>query len=1360
MNIWKRIFGKGDDKHQQSSPPPKSGSHIELSQFPLTPPSDIPPSDPSDESSKEDRAIRVFISSTFRDMMRERDLLVKQVFPALRRICAKRFVTFTEVDLRWGITEEQSAEGKVLPLCLAEIERSRPYFIGLLGERYGWIPDAIPTDVIEKEPWLKEHLYGRKSVTELEILHGVLNNPKMHHHAFFYFRDPAYVADTLLTEEERREMVERDIPAEVEKLGSEEAHRRTEERKGKLTALKQQIRDSKLPLVEPYENPEALAKIIEDQFRALIDRIYPEEDVPDELDRERLAHEAHAKNKLFACIERPAHLAAINNFAEVQEHDGRGLVVTGESGSGKTVLLAAWARDWGKSHPDDFLFQHYFGATPDSSSPDGFLRRLLGELKNRFDITEEIPYQHDKLREALPRWLAQTINKGRIILILDGLNQVQGEEPDKRLNFLPHHYPPNVVILASSLPGLALDVLRERGWAEHDLPLADEKEVDAMVVAYLNIHARALDASLCRELVTAPGSKNPLFLRTVLEELRQFGSFEKLPDQVRHYLEAGNPRELFLRVIRRWQTDFDAGVDLVSSSLSFLWAARQGLSESELLNLFGKNGEPLPRAYWTPFFLALEPYLSQRSGLFAFGHDFIRQAVETEFLSSTDDRKAAHLALAQYFAAQIGMSSRKAIELPWQWLKAQCWQDLARLLENLPFVSVAWDQNYYDIEMYWGAVRRHTGAGPHQSYRTIMEDPGKLAECGWRILRLLRDTIETKEHLNTSLWLCDHLIEEERKNCNSDLLRKLLAEKGVLLWGAEDYIACAAVYSELESHARNCGDLHRLQLALDGQANILERMGKIDAAIAKSEEAEKICRQDNNLPGLQCVLSNRATALIKLHRFDDALVLLREVEDISRTLGHVDGLIACLPKKVMATAELAEPSEWNIAELETPLVETENLARQFGKLGALIDSLKRHRMVVHAMARTLCEQSQWGKALELFRHVEPVCSELKELHATTSEDSLCIEDMVRCMINCAGMDCNKRDHSRFSFALANEAVQTAAKYSLSDLAQTCLTVLSIVKQWADYYVALEQWEMLSPSEQAKQEKPAEPDARLSFSDTELEGEPALLRTLAFNEHSYGENHPEVAVSLNNLAMWLKDTGRLTEAEPLMRRVLKIDVQHYGESHPVVARDLNNLTLLLGDLGRLTEAEPLIRRALAIDEVTYGKNHPKISIRLNNLANLLCATNRLSETEPIYRRALAIDEQEYGLVHPEVATDLNNLAELFRVTNRLTEAEPLYRRALAIDEKSYGSEHPDVARDLNNLALLLKATARLKEAEPLMKRVVTIFLNVTHSTGHPHPHLQNVINNYAGLLMQMSFSQQEIIAKLNELGREYGLQFGG
>ncbi len=145
-------------------------------------------SDKLKSSSKtQDRVVRVFVSSTFQDMHKEREELVKYTFPELRKRCKDRGVEFVEVDLRWGISDEQAAEGKVLPICLAEIERCRPYFIGLLGERYGWLPGEIDKELSEVQPWLKKH--NEKSVTELEIHHGVIENPKMKRRAFFYFRD-------------------------------------------------------------------------------------------------------------------------------------------------------------------------------------------------------------------------------------------------------------------------------------------------------------------------------------------------------------------------------------------------------------------------------------------------------------------------------------------------------------------------------------------------------------------------------------------------------------------------------------------------------------------------------------------------------------------------------------------------------------------------------------------------------------------------------------------------------------------------------------------------------------------------------------------------------------------------------------------------------------------------------------------------------------------------------------------------------------------------------------------------------------------------------------------------------------------
>ncbi len=87
----------------------------------------------------------VFITSTFLDMQEERDHLRNHVFPVLEERLRARFSHLEPIDLRWGVEtisegEEQAKELLVLKVCLAEVERSRPFLIALLGDRYGWVP--------------------------------------------------------------------------------------------------------------------------------------------------------------------------------------------------------------------------------------------------------------------------------------------------------------------------------------------------------------------------------------------------------------------------------------------------------------------------------------------------------------------------------------------------------------------------------------------------------------------------------------------------------------------------------------------------------------------------------------------------------------------------------------------------------------------------------------------------------------------------------------------------------------------------------------------------------------------------------------------------------------------------------------------------------------------------------------------------------------------------------------------------------------------------------------------------------------------------------------------------------------------
>jgi WD40 repeat protein len=152
--------------------------------------------------------VHVFISSTFNDMHAERDYLVKRVFPELRDWCEKRKLRLVEVDLRWGVTEEDATKNiNVVRTCLKRIDDCRPFFVCLLGQRYGWIPDKneVSKKTLEEFPLLESSFEKMMSITEMEILHAIVkpfNEDESQiaregktQHAFFYLREDDYLKD-------------------------------------------------------------------------------------------------------------------------------------------------------------------------------------------------------------------------------------------------------------------------------------------------------------------------------------------------------------------------------------------------------------------------------------------------------------------------------------------------------------------------------------------------------------------------------------------------------------------------------------------------------------------------------------------------------------------------------------------------------------------------------------------------------------------------------------------------------------------------------------------------------------------------------------------------------------------------------------------------------------------------------------------------------------------------------------------------------------------------------------------------------------------------------------------------------------
>ncbi len=241
--------------------------------------------------------------------------------------------------------------------------------------------------------------------------------------------------------------------------------------------------------------------------------------------------------------------------------------------------------------------------------------------------------------------------------------------------------------------------------------------------------------------------------------------------------------------------------------------------------------------------------------------------------------------------------------------------------------------------------------------------------------------------------------------------------------------------------------------------------------------------------------------------------------------------------------------------------------------------------------------------------------------------------------------------------------------------------------------------------------------------------PLAEKALGMAERALGSEHPNVAESLDDLALLYLDKADCARAEPLFRHSLEIREKALGSMHPDVAQSLNNLANLYLYSGDYAQAEPLYRRSLEIREKALGPMHPDVARPLNNLAELYRAKGDYAQAESLYRRSLEIREKALGPLHIDVAGSLNNLAAMYGDKGDYAQAEPLFWRSLEIRENVLSPTHPDVAESLNNLAELYRDKGDYVQAEPLAQRSLEIRENVL---GPTHPEVASSLDNLANL----------------------------
>lgn len=296
------------------------------------------------------------------------------------------------------------------------------------------------------------------------------------------------------------------------------------------------------------------------------------------------------------------------------------------------------------------------------------------------------------------------------------------------------------------------------------------------------------------------------------------------------------------------------------------------------------------------------------------------------------------------------------------------------------------------------------------------------------------------------------------------------------------------------------------------------------------------------------------------------------------------------------------------------------------------------------------------------------------------------------------------------------------------------------------------------------------------------GERWALQSHKIFKDLYGDEHPEVAVSLNDLGNFYEKIGRGKEAEQCFLQSCEMCERLYGKVHPAVTECLNNLGMLflemrnqekaeqcllqsyeifsslfnqecsdmatnlnclediyqdfeeepsrtakyLNDLGELysedgifEKAEQCLLKSYEIRTILYGEYGSGIAESVNNLGNYYIDVGKLDVAEQYLLLFYKVCRDLYGEEHSHTATALNNLGALYSMMGAMGKAEQYLLRSYEIREKAH-EEVQDTAITLEALGMLYNEKNELKLAKKYLKKALEIYRKLY---GDDHPEIE-------------------------------------
>lgn len=870
-------------------------------------------------------------------MQEERDLLSRIVFPKLRPPVETVGLTVNEIDLRWGVTEEDANNGRATEICLTEIDECRPFFIGMLGNRYGWIPEDGDVE-LDAFPSLVG--FDGRSVTELEIRYGVTHLPEgaPRPAALFYFRDAA-------------------VNVAPGSLASGSGNIATE-CDARLARLKSELKDQGFTCRD-YTQPEEFADLVYKDLKKVFDRALARirEDAEGTWGDRRI-------NLAFATALQNGYRPRPEldqDFRRALKPKNRKILLLGDAGSGRTAYLSSWvirqeverrgARENknlelpslildGDDHSvsleyagQPLCLYRFIGTAQDADAWPEIAISLVQEINHLLGSAANPPSDPERLIAELYRGLAMLSVDRPVFLILDGLTSLSLAS-GINLDWLPKEPPGNTWIVASATPEQFEHEDHLADWLPVKVKDLTGAEISEIATSYLRGFGKTLDQQQSGLVQRSAGVGSPRFLVTLLNEIRQFGQFEATNKRLQYLGQSQSLAELTDRILTATEEAQPADRRyLVGDALSLLATSREGLTESELLGILGeKGGSPVPSLHWSPIYLSLRPHFSVVGGRIRPAHGGFRSSIFDRYLSTPEKTNWAQLALIDRFE-QAMPEARTMAEVSWQMIQRERWDRLAPYLARpdvLDMASRECPQAYLNL---WRRLQI-SGVEPRSAFGWFSGTSDESLKDAPKILWLfsmLADMTSVLELGTPALTAARKIHDEEATSSLTGLIGLAYLELGRL----EDANTC---FTEQRGFLERQGDRSaRYRQCINNLALVRGRLGKQSEALEMLQILLDASEKAGDGASTMVCLGNLGALHFERGQMRKGLSLLTKQEDMARVRGDVLILRGCLEnqarywwqkRKHKRATDLAQKAEKLLRDSNDVSALIQNLALQ------------------------------------------------------------------------------------------------------------------------------------------------------------------------------------------------------------------------------------------------------------------------------------------------------------------------------------------------------------------------------------------------------------------------------------------------